>query len=62
MTNFKNQWNDLSEAVPVENPAKSLTKKELSNPYHPATCFVLYLYSLELGNPPLYAELNRVIR
>ena len=32
------------------------------NPYSKITCFCLYLYSLELGNPPLYAEANRVSR
>ena len=34
----------------------------LSNPYSKITCLVLYLYSMELGNPPLYAEANRVAR
>ena len=32
------------------------------NPYSKVTCFILYLYSMELGSPPLYAELNRVAR
>lgn len=34
----------------------------LQNPYSKITCFVLNLYSMELGVPPLYAELNRVTR
>lgn len=34
----------------------------LHNPYSKVTCFTLYLYSLELGIPPLYAEANRVAR
>ena len=34
----------------------------LYNPYSKVTCFILYLYSMELGSPPLYAELNRVAR
>ena len=34
----------------------------LENPYSKVTCFILYLYSMELGSPPLYAELNRVAR
>ena len=34
----------------------------LADPYSKVTCFVLYLYSLEFGTPPLYAELNRVCR
>ena len=32
------------------------------NPYGKITCLVLYLYSMELGNPQLYAEVNRVMR
>ena len=34
----------------------------LHNPYSRVTCFILYLYSLEFGDPPLYSELNRVAR
>lgn len=34
----------------------------LLNPYSKVTCFILYLYSMELGSPPLYAELNREAR
>ena len=34
----------------------------LSNPYSPVACWVLYLYSMELGSPPLYMELNRASR
>lgn len=34
----------------------------LHNPYSKVTCFTLYLYSLELGTPPLYSEANRVAR
>lgn len=34
----------------------------LCNPYSKVTCFILYLYSMELGNPPLYIEANRVAR
>ena len=35
---------------------------DLGNPYSKITCLVLYLYSMELGQPPLYAELTRVSR
>ena len=28
-------------------------------PYSNVTCLILYLYSMEFGSPPLYAELNR---
>lgn len=34
----------------------------LLNPYSKVTCFLLYLYSMEFGSPPLYVELNRVTR
>ena len=34
----------------------------LYNPYGHVTCLVLYLYSMELGIPPLYAEINRISR
>ena len=34
----------------------------LSNPYSCITCFILYMYSLEFGDPPLYSEINRVSR
>ncbi len=34
----------------------------LWNPYSRIVCFSMYLYSIEFGMPPLYAELNRVCR
>ena len=34
----------------------------LLNPYSKITCFLVFLYSMEFGAPPLYAELNRVAR
>ena len=34
----------------------------LLNPYSKVTCLILYLYSMELGTPQLYAEVNRVAR
>lgn len=34
----------------------------LLNPYSKVTCFILYLYSMEFGTPPIYAEMNRVAR
>ena len=33
-----------------------------SNPYSKLTCFILQIYSMEIGSPPLYAEVNRVCR
>ena len=32
------------------------------DPYSKVSCLVVYLYSMELGDPPLYAEANRVAR
>ena len=35
---------------------------DLTNPYSKMTCLILYLYSMELGQPPLYYEINRITR
>lgn len=35
---------------------------DLSDPYSKVSCFILQLYSMEFGSPPLYAEANRVAR
>ena len=35
---------------------------DLSDPYSKMSCLILYLYTMELGSPPLYLELNRIIR
>ena len=32
------------------------------NPYSKSTCLMLQLYSMEIGSPQLYAEVNRVTR
>ena len=34
----------------------------LANPYGKMSSLVVYLYSMELGSPPLYHEINRVCR
>ena len=34
----------------------------LLSPYNKCVCFILYLYSMEIGSPSLYAEANRVAR
>ena len=34
----------------------------LYNPYSKVSCLLLYIYTMELGSPPLYAELNKVRR
>lgn len=35
---------------------------DLCNAKSRITCFILYMFSMELGDPPLYAEINRVSR
>lgn len=34
----------------------------LYNPYSAISCFIVYLYSMEFGDPPFYAELNTAVR
>ena len=34
----------------------------LENPYSKASCLLMQLYSMEIGSPQLYAEVNRVAR
>ena len=34
----------------------------LMNPYSKVTTFILYLYTMEFGDPPLYSDINRIIR
>ena len=41
---------------------KTNTELDLYNPYSPVSCWVLYQYSMELGSPPMYQELNRASR
>ena len=44
-------------ANPFDDPVTGLL-----NPYSRATSLILYLYSMELGSPQLYSEVNRVAR
>ena len=46
--------------IPLE--LNSDSDLSLNNPYSAVSCWVLYLYSMELGSPPLYLELNRASR
>ena len=46
--------------IPLE--LNSDSDLSLSNPYSAVSCWVLYLYSMELESPPLYLELNRASR
>ena len=53
--------------LPMEENASVAIKdahmdQDLTNPYGKISCLVLYLYSMEFGQPPLYYEINRVCR
>ena len=39
-----------------------LSDNNLCNPYSTACCIILYIYSMELGKPPLYKVLNHAMR
>ena len=41
---------------------KNSSELGVKNPYSKISCLIVYLYSLELGTPPLYVEANRVAR
>lgn len=45
-----------------KDPKKFADELNLCNPYSQITCFCLYLYSMEFGDPALYYELNRCCR
>ena len=54
----KSQWDK-----PLEKGSYFLhSDLSIINPYSPVSCWLLYLYSMELGSPPLYLELNRASR
>lgn len=65
---YKKTFNEMTAMIDFKDTNKPFTYDSydddlgLWNPYSRITCFVLYLYSMEFGNPPLYAELNRVCR
>lgn len=58
-------YEDIFRAINVPNWDAPFTQTAdpdlgLANPYSKVSCLILYLYSMELGVPPLYAEANRV--
>ena len=59
---FKKTWLDLTKDLVIQNSDKAIKYKQYEDPYSVEVCLILYFYSLELGCPPLYAELNRVQR
>ena len=48
----------------MNTPLKGSSHKilGLENPYSKASCLLMQLYSMEIGSPQLYAEVNRVAR
>ena len=69
LNSYKQGALELREAINIQNTDKEMTSFNrrrnedeelcLANPYSRITCFVLYLYSMEFGSLPLYAEVNR---
>lgn len=70
MQSLINVFKDLFDAANIPNWDQPLTITEtissnysadhnLAFPLSKSTCLLLYLYSMELGHPPLYCELNR---
>lgn len=66
---YKNSFDQLLKSIEISNPDEPLKNRfesdsetSLLNPYSKVTCFILYLYSMEFGDPPLYAEANRIAR
>lgn len=61
---LKNMFNSLD----IAKWGKAMTSNEkdaelgFKNPYSKISCLISYLYSMELGTPQLYAEVNRVAR
>lgn len=58
---------DLVSKVNISRTDIPMTPDEdpeigLHNPYSKVSCFVLYIYSMEFGDPPLYAEANNAAR
>ena len=68
----RHDFNNIFEMVNISDWKKELTVNRenpreddelgLSNPYSKATCLIMQLYSMEIGSPPLYAEINRMAR
>ena len=56
---IEKQWNEMIGKFPLKDIHKPMD--ELDNPYR-EVCVVLYMYSMELGSPPLYAVLNVIVR
>ena len=53
---------DEDASQPLERFDNAKGDYNLNNPYSKCTCLILYLFSMELGDPPLYSEVRRSIR
>ena len=60
-------YKDLIEMVQIKDMNKPMEHNNhpeigICNPYSKVSCFILYIYSMEWGSPPFYAEVNRIAR
>ena len=53
---------ELKNSLEFDSINDDKYEMSLENPYGKMSCLILYLYSMELGSPPLYYEINRVCR
>ena len=53
---------ELKNSLQFDSVNDGYDEMSLENPYGKMSCLILYLYSMELGSPPLYYEINRVCR
>ena len=56
---YKTNWDKLFQIDKLGNIDKPLTQSILSNPYHPITRHIIYLYSMQSF---IYQDLNRACR
>lgn len=57
----------LLKTMQFSNPDQPLNvfekdEYDIALSYGKVTCLVLYLYSMQIGDPPLYAEINKACR
>jgi len=58
------RWTNFDQPLQMNNPQEKDfgSDNNLYNPYSIASCAILQLYSMELGDPPVYNELNKAMR
>ena len=59
MASYKDKWKLLFDLSGLDDLDKPLSKKILSDPKHPITMLILYIYSMECF---IYTDLNRACR